>query len=66
MSTKYPKRVESTGEDHTGLHLTIEPGDDPYNRTIPSLLDSPAQPKRRSLDDMRRLSEMIKAERLQK
>jgi len=39
------------------------PGEDPYNRTFPSLSDEPAKPKRRSLDDMRRLSETIKAGR---
>ena len=38
-------------------------GEDPYNRTIPPLLDDAAKPQRRSLDDMRRLSEMIKAGR---
>jgi hypothetical protein len=38
-------------------------GEDPYNRTIPPLLDDSAKPQRRSLDDMRRLSEMIKAGR---
>ncbi len=35
--------------------------DDPYNRTMPPLLDPTVKQKRRSLDDMRRLSEEIKA-----
>jgi len=42
------------------------PGEDPYNSTIPMLLDAPQRSKRRSLDDMRRLSETIKANRSQK
>jgi hypothetical protein len=37
------------------------PGEDPYNRTIPPVLESSAERGRRLLDDMRRLSEMIKA-----
>jgi hypothetical protein len=41
-------------------------GEDPYNSTTPSLLDAIGKPKRRSLDDMRRLSETIKANRSQK
>ena len=42
------------------------PGEDPYNSTIPTVPDTPGKPKRRSLDDMRRLSETIKANRSQK
>ncbi len=38
------------------------PGEDPYNRTFPPL-DETAKSRRRSLDDMRRLSELIKAGR---
>ena len=41
-------------------------GEDPYNSTIPALLAARGQPKRRSLDDMRRLSETIKANRPRK
>ena len=41
-------------------------GEDPYNRTIPPVLDEPGKPLRRSLDDMRRLSEEIKAGRTKK
>jgi len=43
-----------------------ETGDDPYNKTIPPVLETPAKPMRRSLDDMRRLSEEIKAGRTRK
>ena len=44
-----------------------EPGeDDPYNRTMPPLLDPTVKQKRRSLDDMRRLSEEIKAGKTRK
>ena len=44
----------------------VAPGEDPYNSTIATPLDAPEKPKRRSLDDMRRLSETIKANRSQK
>ncbi|MDA8348345.1 MAG: hypothetical protein M0038_06015 [Pseudomonadota bacterium] len=38
------------------------PNHDPYNRTVPRQSD-PSGPKRRSLDDLRKLSEEIKASR---
>ena len=42
-------------------------GADPYNSTIPTtVLDAIGRTKRRSPDDMRRLSETIKANRSQK
>jgi hypothetical protein len=40
--------------------------DDPYNRTMPPLLDPTVKQKRRSLDDMRRLSEEIKSAKTRK
>ncbi len=40
-------------------------GEDPYNRTFPPL-DTTAKTRRRSLDDMRRLNETIKAGRSSK
>jgi hypothetical protein len=39
------------------------PGTDPYNRTAAALQILSAQPRRRSLDDMRKLSETIKKSR---
>ncbi len=42
-----------------------ESANDPYDRTIPPVLE-PTVRLRRSLDDMRRLSEMIKASRREK
>lgn len=49
----------------TDVYRTLDleaDGEDPYNST----LDAQRKPKRRSLDDMRRLSETIKATRSQK
>jgi hypothetical protein len=40
-------------------------GEDPYNRTFPPL-DTTVKTRRRSLDDMRHLSETIKAGRFSK
>jgi hypothetical protein len=43
----------------------VEPvsGSDPYNHTTPGLRSLPEKPRRRSLDDMRKLSETIKKSR---
>ena len=77
MWNEHTETGESTGDstgDTTIVRALAEPvaaqlfgaetpGEDPYNRTFPSLSDEPMKPKRRSLDDMRRLSETIKAGR---
>jgi hypothetical protein len=54
------------GESGADDPVAHEPQDDPYNKTIPPLLDATAKQHRRSLDDMRRLSEEIKASRTKK
>jgi hypothetical protein len=41
-------------------------GSDPYNHTTPGLRSIPEESRRRSLDDMRKLSESIKKSRNQR
>jgi hypothetical protein len=50
------------GNSELGNPQPEKAGEDPYNRTVPPL-DTTAKTRRRSLDDMRRLSEMIKADK---
>ena len=52
--------MEETTRDHSTGEAEL-PVDDPYNKTIPPVLQTSSDRKRRSLDDMRRLSENIKA-----
>ena len=71
MSREPLKKDEPEHYVTTDVYPSIElevvaPGGDPYNSTIPTLLAVRGKPKRRSLDDMRRLSETIKANRAQK
>ena len=71
MSREPLKKDEPEHYVTTDVYPAIElevvaPGEDPYNSTIPTLLAVRGKRKRRSLDDMRRLSETIKANRSQK
>ena len=71
MSNEPLKKDDTEHYVETDLYPAINvevggSGEDPYNRTTPTLLDAIGKPRRRSLDDMRRLSETIKANRSQK
>jgi len=67
--TGLPNRLD-TGQLRALDGITLDelteappPPDDPYNKAVPPSLDSTQKQKRRSLDDMRQLSDTIKASR---
>ena len=71
MSKEALKKDDVEHYVDTDVYLAIDLAaggsrDDPYNSTVLTLLDALEKPKRRSLDDMRRLSETIKANRSRK